>query len=174
MYVANKVILNIEYSKMDWLGKGRRLSHIRQIGSKQCVVQILEKWYFISRINFNATEEMNLYELPGLPHLRVEDLHHVMTLTLRNENCDEGKATSHSLRYGGATMMEAAGFPQYIIALYGGWAKDSKSLLRYIKATDNMVASVSKTMNESSSSNPSKRYIQDLKVIGQTNKKSAK
>ncbi len=51
------------------------------------------------------------------------------------EGAEDGhkKPTSHSLRYGGATMMAAAGFPQYIIAIYGGWTENSTSLRIYTK-----------------------------------------
>ena len=41
------------------------------------------------------------------------------------------KVSPHSLRYGGATMLAAAGLPQYGIEYFGGWAAGSKSLKVY-------------------------------------------
>jgi hypothetical protein len=44
-------------------------------------------------------------------------------------------------------MTTAAGFPQYIIAHYGGWTEKSKSSLqRYTNVTSEMSAIVSKHM----------------------------
>ena len=38
------------------------------------------------------------------------------------------KISAHSLRYGGSTTLAAAGYPEYIIAFYGGWAEGSKAM----------------------------------------------
>jgi hypothetical protein len=40
--------------------------------------------------------------------------------------------SAHSLRYGGATALSQAGFPEYIIASYGGWVNGSVAMRRYI------------------------------------------
>ena len=75
------------------------------------------------------------------------------------------KATSHSLRYGGATMMAAAGHPQYLIAMYGGWTEHSKSLRIYVKPSAAMTQLVSKHMVESISGNPSMQFLQEIRAI---------
>ena len=59
---------------------------------------------------------------------------------------DALKPTSHSLRYGGATMMAAAGFPQYVIAHYGGWVEGSSSLKIYARPSEKMLQAVSAHM----------------------------
>ena len=81
---------------------------------------------------------MPLYDVPGLPSLTMEVLHDVMDRTLRSLGvAGYGiRATSHSLRYGGATMLAAAGFPQYIIAHYGGWSENSSALKIYARPSD--------------------------------------
>ena len=58
--------------------------------------------------------------------------------------CD--KVSAHSLRYGGATTLAAAGFPEYIIAFYGGWSQGSSAMRRYIKPSNDIVKKVSSHM----------------------------
>jgi hypothetical protein len=77
---------------------------------------------------------------------------------------------SHSLRYGGATMMAAAGFPQYLIALYGGWTKDSKSLHIYAQPSDALIEIVSQKMNELAKTNCTHHFIHNAMAVQQRNK----
>jgi integrase len=56
------------------------------------------------------------------------------------------RVSTHSLRYGGATILAAGGYPEYIIAMYGGWAEGSASLRRYTRPTMATVADVSRHM----------------------------
>jgi hypothetical protein len=56
------------------------------------------------------------------------------------------KISAHSLRYGGATMLAAAGIPQYVIAYFGGWKADSKSLQIYMHLGAEAVAQASSVM----------------------------
>ena len=123
---AQKVALNIAFSKTDHSGFGRRTYHMRQ-GDKLrdvCIVSILEEWIKMTRDKYKATLDQPLYHIPGLPDLTLEVLHRIMTDTVKSLGVeDKGiRATSHSLRYGGATMLAAAGFPEYLIAPYGGIA----------------------------------------------------
>ena len=53
------------------------------------------------------------------------------------------KISAHSLRYGGATMLAAAGLPQYVIEYFGGWAEGSKSAKFYMQVSGRSVADVS-------------------------------
>ena len=164
---AHKVSLNITFSKTDASGFGRRTSHTRQQGSKEiCVVCILERWIQWTRDVYGAGEDMPIYEVPNLPALTMETLHDVMERTVRSLGVTGGgiRATSHSLRYGGATMLAAAGFPQYIIAHYGGWAENSTALKLYARPSDQSLQMVSETMVSITRMNPSKHYIQDLLV----------
>ena len=52
----------------------------------------------------------------------------------------------HSLRYGGATTLAAAGYPEYIIAFYSGWAEGSKAMKRYICPSNVISRTVSHQM----------------------------
>jgi len=163
---AQKVALNITFSKTDHSGFGRRTYHVRQDDKLRdvCVVSILEEWIKITRDKYKATEDQPLYHIPGLPDLSLETLHKVMTDTVRSLGVEkEGiKSTSHSLRYGGATMLAAAGFPEYLIAHYGGWAENSTALKRYARPSDESLAKVSLFMAEVTMKSPSQHYIQDL------------
>ena len=162
---AIKVSLNVTFSKTDHSGFGRRPAHMRQDSRRDaCIVCILEKWVAMTRDHFNSTEDMGLYEVPGLEDVSMEQLHEVMEATVaRLGVMGYGqKATSHSLRYGGATMMAGAGFPQYLIAHYGGWTRDSKALHRYARPSEASIQSVSEAMTRMAFGHVSKHYIEDL------------
>jgi integrase len=55
--------------------------------------------------------------------------------------------SSHSLRYGGATTLAAAGLPDSWIQVYGRWR--SLAFLAYIKLSENIFKKVQQTMNDS-------------------------
>ena len=63
--------------------------------------------------------------------------------------------------------MAGAGFPQYLIAHYGGWAEDSESLKRYARPSDASIALVSEFMAKAAKGNLSLHHIQDLVVMQQ-------
>ena len=44
--------------------------------------------------------------------------------------------SGHSLRYGGASTLGMAGYPEYIIAFYGAWAFNSKAMRVYIRPSN--------------------------------------
>jgi len=176
---AVKVTLFIEFSKTDSSGKGRINSHIRQPDSIPfCIVRILENWIRLTRDKWGARKKDLLYDIPPAhsdlvdQHLDVEVLNKILTETT-NITVDDPevkvRVTSHSLRYGGATAMAAAGFPQYVIALYGGWAEDSTTLKRYIGIASATVHQVSQGMGEMSMTSTAKTFI-DFKVIVGKNK----
>lgn len=161
---AQSVLANIQYSKTDLFGMGRRARHTRQQGDPDaCVVQVLENWVRLTRDEFGAKEEDSLYHIPGLENYDVNVLHQVMAATAIQEGAEDGhkKPTSHSLRYGGATMMAAAGFPQYIIAIYGGWTENSTSLRVYTKPSEEMLQMVSLHMSQMALLNTSQHFIMD-------------
>jgi hypothetical protein len=54
--------------------------------------------------------------------------------------------TSHSLRYGGASTLAAAGLPDSWIQIYGRWK--SLTFLQYIKLSDNIFSTVQRTMSD--------------------------
>jgi hypothetical protein len=85
--------------------------------------------------------------------------------TLAHKGIDTAKATSHSLRYGGATMMAAAGFPQYLIAMYGGWAKESKSLRIYAQPSEEIIERVTGHMHAITERPTSQHFLQNSLVI---------
>ena len=61
---------------------------------------------------------------------------------------NSSKISAHSLRYGGATMLAAAGLPQYIIAYFGGWCEDSKSLQIYTQLNVSSNRNVSRIFSQ--------------------------
>jgi hypothetical protein len=61
-------------------------------------------------------------------------------------------------------MMAAAGYPQYLVAQYGGWTEDSQSLKIYTKVADKMLKAVSKHMAEMSNVEVSSLFISDANI----------
>ena len=164
---SHRLVINVEFSKTDQSGYGRRTQHYRQSGvDSACIVQNLENWIALVRDKYNATEDQGLYEVPGLQEFKVVDLHSAMATTAKRLGLNENHTspTSHSLRYGGATMMAAAGYPQYLVAQYGGWTEDSQSLKIYTKLSEKMLKSVSKHMAEMSRIDVSSLFISDANI----------
>ena len=161
---ATHVIINIKFSKMDQTGYGRRTSHERQPDSlsEVCILQVLEKWISVTRSK-GAKETDALYHIPNLPEFKVEVLHAAMALAAKDAGLPlaHQNPTSHSLRYGGASMMAAASFPQYLIALYGGWVEGSASLKKYTRPTEAMLSLVSAHMAKMAYVNTSQFFIMD-------------
>lgn len=169
---AEKVMIDITFSKTDHSGFGRRTYHVRQPALRSsCIVTLLEDWVRRTRDDFGSREEDALYHVPGIDPLRVPVLHDIMHETVQSLGVSGTgiKATSHSLRYGGATMLAAAGFPQYLIAHYGGWTANSTALRRYARPSDESIALVSEFMARITLKEPSKHYIQDLMLRQRSN-----
>lgn len=161
---AEKMVLNVRFAKTDSSGFGRRTFHVRQEDREGvCVVSIAQKWMSMA-IKRGASPSDLFYDCAGLPPYCIKTLHIIMELTVQSlgVNGYGMKATSHSLRYGGATMMAAAGFPQYLIAHYGGWTVGSKSLNRYARPSEDSISLVSRHMSSQALQNPSRIHIQDL------------
>ena len=146
---AASVFLNIRFLKTDASGFGRRTSHIRQPDHPSCcVVSILEDWIATTRDGYNATNDMALYHVPTIGEFNLDSIDRVMRETIAwvGVRGMQIKETSRSLRYCGATMMAAAGFPQYLIAHCGGWTADSKCLKLYAQPSKDTLQLVSQQM----------------------------
>ena len=175
--VAETVMISVKFSKADQSGYGRRVTHRRQAEYPEvCVVNLLQRWIRITRDTYGATADMDIYVVPSFANVRLEDLHRLMHATVLHklqQTAGAGevpshliKATSHSLRYGGATMMAAAGYPQYMIAMYGGWSEKSRALQIYTKTSDEMVNRVSRHMAMLANENPSMQLLRELYAKG--------
>jgi len=175
MRKAHWVILNIPFAKCDASGYGRRTRHARQEDSPDlCVVCVLEDWFMDTRDNFGATEDQALYEVRGAKTFSADALHRVMQWAVEDATPagqEKKRVTSHSLRYGGATMMAAAGFPMYIIAIYGGWALDSESLKIYTRPSEQMANLVSAHMVAMAKTDAATYFINDAFVIAKARSK---
>jgi len=157
------VMSNVEFAKADLSGYGRRISHVRQDDEEVCIVCILERWIVKTRDQFNTGRESGIYDINNMEGFTAYTLHKVMQATVTSLNIPgfNRNVTSHSLRYGGATMMAAAGFPQYLVAHYGGWTSDSKALRIYAKPTEEMSILVSKHFVDMARKEPSKQFIME-------------
>ena len=161
---AASVMINIEFAKTDASGFGRRTLHTRQSHAPDaCLVTILESWVSTTRDSFGAAETDRLYHIPGFRDLSMTALHRAMQATVETLDIPgyTGHLTSHSLRYGGATMLAAAGFPQYLIAHYGGWTETSTALKIYTRPSEEMAQRVSESMVALARSGTSSTFAKD-------------
>lgn len=150
---ASWITITIIFSKTDQTGRGRIVTHhVDVLNPSQCIVQRMEAYYLFSRDWFGAQASDILFEVPGCPPLTSAVITHLMREVCRLLGLPYTKVSAHSLRYGGATTLAAAGFPEYIIAFYGGWSPTSKAMRTYIKPTNDIIRRVSQQMSRAQSS----------------------
>ena len=147
-YQAESVKVRIQFSKCDQFGKGRDILHVRQPSGSRCIVHDLEEWIIATRLELHATDEDYLFMVKGRALISAEQVSIVMKRTVEFCGFSSAKISAHSLRYGGATMLAAAGLPQYVIAYFGGWCEDSKSLQVYTQLNVSSNRHVSKIFSE--------------------------
>jgi hypothetical protein len=133
---AASVSLTLRFSKTDQTGHGRIVHHESTDDPVICVVHRLEEYIRVSRDYFHASVDSLLFSVPGLPSdLSSGVLTAVMKGTTTELGLPANLISAHSLRYGGATALSQAGFPEYIIAFYGGWVNGSVAMRRYVGQT---------------------------------------
>lgn len=142
---AKSVEILVPRSKTDQYGYGRVVRHVRVEGVN-CIVKELERWVAHCRDKLNAAPSDGLFCLRGTPILMESDVAAAMKKIVVHLGWDASKISAHSLRYGGATMLAAAGLPQYVIEYFGGWAEGSKSAKFYMQVNGRSVANVSAVM----------------------------
>ena len=138
------LVFGVAQSKSDQSANGRVSMHQRQPGDS-CIVAVMENFFRRSHL-LGAKPSDSLFSVPGLPVLTSNVLSRVMKETVTAMGLPAAKVSTHSLRYGGATMLAAGGYPEYIIAMYGGWAPGSTSLRRYTRPSLSVVGDVSRHM----------------------------
>jgi integrase len=91
------------------------------------------------------------FRFEGLGEVLTNDLKVVaaMRAIVKFTGLRDDMISAHSLRYCGATMLAAAGFPSYIIAYFGGWTEDSKTIRTYAQVGSQAVERVSLAMSQS-------------------------
>jgi hypothetical protein len=142
---AVEMILYVEKSKTDQFGLGRLVRH-KVMPGPHCIVRRMVAWAGKCRDVYGATPDDHIFQIRD--HVLVNDveLATAMKRTVEYLGWDSSKVSAHSLRYGGATMLAAAGLPQYVIAYFGGWTADSKALHRYMQLGARAVEQASRIM----------------------------
>jgi hypothetical protein len=149
---ATWLTITVVFSKTDQTGRGRIVTHhVDSECPEHCIVQRMEAYIAVARDRFSAIASDLLFDIPTFPPLTTESLATVMRSTCRLVGLPDDRVSAHSLRYGGATTLAAAGFPEYIIAFYGGWAPGSTAMRRYIKPSNDVVRRVSQHMSRAHS-----------------------
>jgi hypothetical protein len=144
---AYEVLLNVDKSKTDQYGHGRLVRHKSMEDGSECVVKKLVDWVVECRDNYGATLDDYVFQIGDRILVSASEMTAAMKRTVEFLGWDSSKVTAHSLRYGGATMLAAAGLPQYVIAYFGGWTADSKALRRYMQLGAGAVARASRIMS---------------------------
>jgi hypothetical protein len=140
-----EVVIDIDRSKTDQFGRGRLVRH-KRVSGENCIVKELEIWATECRDQHNAKASDYLFQVGERVFVKDSDIAQAMRKTVEHLGWDSSKISAHSLRYGGATMLAAAGLPQYVIAYFGGWTADSKALKRYMQLGAEAVAQASHIM----------------------------
>jgi hypothetical protein len=138
--------INIGTSKTDQNGIGRIVKHFR-VDGPNCIVCKTAKWARICRKQLGMVETDFLFGVRGdEPVINSNTVAGAMKAIVKFLGWKSDKVSPHSLRYGGATMLAAAGLPQYVIEYFGGWAAGSKSLKVYAQLGSAAVLNVSNIM----------------------------
>lgn len=150
---ASWLSITIEFSKTDQHGRGRILEHYVDLSNPtHCIVQRMEAYIQMTRDMFGAKETDLLFDIPGFPKFTTEVLTYTMQATCAAVGLPWDRCSAHSLRYGGATTLAAAGFPDFVIAFYGGWSQDSTVMRRYIRPSNAVIQKVSHHMTRAQNS----------------------
>lgn len=124
--------------------------------------------YFVSiTIPFSKTDQTGHGRIlhhsihPSIP-LSADQITRAMKEACTVYGMPEASISAHSMRYGGASILAAAGFPDYIIAYYGGWAPGSQAMRTYIQPSDTLIQTVSGHMGSMQSSTSVEAVIRGL------------
>ena len=135
---ATMATINIRSSKTDQHGVGR----IRQLAGlpqgvervTSCLVRDLERHVCMLRDDLDAVHLRDyLFAVNGSVLITSDDVSKLIKACVMCAGMDPSRYSPHSLRYGGATMLAAAGYPVYLIEYHGGWAPNSSSIRIYMQ-----------------------------------------
>jgi hypothetical protein len=122
-HLVHAATVQIRFSKTDTTDKGRHFTIARaEFPTARDLLQHLVAYAICLRDELQAQDDRDDHCL-----FQVE-VAVVLKTTVVYLGMDPSKYTPHSMRYGGATSLAAAGLPLFIIEYYGGWAPDSKTL----------------------------------------------
>jgi hypothetical protein len=158
--------IDIDFSKTDQHGAGRLVSHVRN-DSGCCIVNDVVNWWVVLRDHLNFDNNDFLFSKnDGEPIITDSQVAKAMKDTVTYLGWKDDKVSAHSLRYGGATMLAAAGLPQYIIEYFGGWAQDSQALSKlYAKLGSEAVGRVSSIIGNGFNKSLEETRIREVRSI---------
>ena len=162
------ITIDIPFSKTDQYGIGRIVTHVRAAsGSECCIVESIVQWAIICRKQFQHNTESFMFQRNKDKYFVNDNLiAKVMKQIAIYLGWKADNVSMHSLRYGGATMLAAAGLPQYIIEYFGGWADNSKALREtYIKIAAKGAGVVSEIFSRGYNSSLEETRIREAKLI---------
>ena len=161
------ITIDIGYSKTDQFGVGRLVSHVRN-NSSCCIVKEVVNWWVSLRDHGSYTNKDYLFsKASGDPIITDCQVAEAMKMTVLSLGWSDNKVSAHSLRFGGATMLAAAGLPQYIIEYFGGWAQDSQAVSKlYAKLGTEAIGRVSSIIGSGYNKSLEETRIREMRSIG--------
>jgi hypothetical protein len=161
---AFRIMFDVHRGKSDQFGKGRFNSHTRQ-ASGTCIVTLMEEYFGDTRDKYKVKETDPIFHVGALPRLTCDGLKQAMRVVAELLGLPADRISAHSLRYGGATLMASAGFPEFIIAQYGGWVEGSESLRVYVRPTREIIDRVSRYMASGGDANAEAELLMHVKSV---------
>ena len=163
---AYRMMFDVHRGKSDQFGKGRFNSHSRQ-ATGTCIVSLMEAYFYDTRDKYKVKETDPIFQVGALPRLTCDGLKQAMRVVAELLGLPADRISAHSLRYGGATLMASAGFPEFIIAQYGGWVEGSESLKVYVRPTRETIDRVSRYMASGGDATAEAELLMHVKSVHQ-------
>ena len=146
--LVTEVIIKIRSSKTDQEGSGTTFCfpRNRDTDAQSDICYMLAKWSATAR-RIPAQPFFSTQARKGLWKVSSSQIASAVKGLARAFNFNPSRFTSHSLRYGGASTLAAAGLPDCWIQIYGRWK--SLTFLQYIKLSHNLFETIQDTMQSS-------------------------
>jgi hypothetical protein len=122
---------------------------------------------------FNLSEDDSVWQIPRHLLLTGDIIAEVMKAKCDVVGLPRLHVSSHSLCYGGAMELAAAGFPQYVISTYGGLTENSRALHIYTRLSQCTNELVSKHMFRDGMYRTVQTVVNDLLMHRQERSKHA-
>jgi integrase len=110
-------------------------------------VAVLIAWA-IEMQSHGSLEDSHIFEREGITIIDDITISATMKAIAQSVGLGSNLISTHSLRYGGATLLAAAGIPAYAITYFGGWSDNSPMLRTYAQLGGQMANDVSRVMSE--------------------------
>jgi integrase len=146
-HAIDKVTINIHSSKTDKKGKGHRFVMDKRVEGDKCLCTLLANWVRVRGMSKEDDPLFGYYKNGVFNSVNAKQLGEELKKIARREGLDPNRVIPHSLRYGAASALAAAGAPSHIIQVMGRWK--SLGFLTYIVLSTKAYNNASKMLTDS-------------------------